>query len=247
MNTATAPIATMTSLSVLLHVAALAVLLLFEQTTTTGKGIEIELISSTRVSDQPETSQPRRERLAENNGQRQAMQPPAQKSRLKHSGADHRALQLPAEDKLLARQHGNQAAAEAVDKQQRVEQRNTGAAAETGKKHLQADSGIASDVQSTNARHRQHTIIELLHNSISNHKEYPYLARRQRREGVATVGFVLHPDGSVRDTHLVVSSRSSMLDRAALAAVQSIEPFTPARDYLNKAEEFSIDVVFKLL
>jgi len=45
----------------------------------------------------------------------------------------------------------------------------------------------------------------------------------------------------------VTSSRTSVLDHAALTAVQRIAPFIPAQDYLDHAEVFSIDVVFDLL
>jgi protein TonB len=86
-----------------------------------------------------------------------------------------------------------------------------------------------------------------LHRHISDNKEYPYLARRQRREGIATIAFVLHPDGKIENTHLVTSSRAAALDRAALSAVKKIEPFTVAQDYLEHAEEFQVDIEFDLL
>ena len=60
MFTDTAPIATNTLLSALLHVTAIVVFLLYiEQSTTTGQGVEIESISSLRVSAQQETSKSR--------------------------------------------------------------------------------------------------------------------------------------------------------------------------------------------
>lgn len=90
-------------------------------------------------------------------------------------------------------------------------------------------------------------LIKLLHSRISDKKQYPYFAKRQRREGVATVSFVLHPNGDIEDTRLVNSSRSDMLDRAAITAVEKIEPFEAAQEYLETAETFNIDVVFELL
>lgn len=92
-----------------------------------------------------------------------------------------------------------------------------------------------------------HQLVALLHSHISEHKQYPYLARRQRREGVATVSFVLYPNGAIENTHLVSSSRTAMLDRAALSAVEKIEPFEAAQNYLETAETFNIDVVFELM
>ena len=106
---------------------------------------------------------------------------------------------------------------------------------------------LTDTAQATNASRQQHAILELLHRSISDKKEYPYLARRQRREGVATVAFVLHPDGKIENARLVSSSRAMVLDRAALSAVKHIEPFIVARDYLEQSEEFQVDIEFELL
>jgi TonB family protein len=106
---------------------------------------------------------------------------------------------------------------------------------------------IAQPEQATNASQQQHSIVELLHSRISDKKEYPYIARRQRREGTATVAFVLHPNGKIENAHLVTSSRTHALDRAALSAVQDIEPFSVAQDYLKQSEKFQVDVAFNLL
>ena len=73
------------------------------------------------------------------------------------------------------------------------------------------------------------------------------MARRQRREGVATIEFVLHPDGSVNNPRLVSSSRTRALDRAALDAVKGIEPFIMARDFIDQPEAYRVDVVFNVL
>ena len=108
-----------------------------------------------------------------------------------------------------------------------------------------ADASVIS--QASNVIPQQDSILSLLHASISEKKEYPYMARRQRREGVATVSFVLHPDGTIECAHLVLSSSANTLDRAALSAVKRIEPFRPAQQYLEQAEAFKVNVVFSLL
>ena len=41
-------------------------------------------------------------------------------------------------------------------------------------------------------------LISLLHEEIARHKQYPAMAKRQHREGTATVSFALHPDGGDR-------------------------------------------------
>ena len=103
------------------------------------------------------------------------------------------------------------------------------------------------DAQDVDTRIVDEQLLKLLHSRISDKKQYPYFAKRQRREGVATVSFVLHPNGDIEDARLVNSSHTELLDRAALSAVEKIEPFEAARDYLETAETFKIDVVFELL
>lgn len=93
---------------------------------------------------------------------------------------------------------------------------------------------------------RTDTMLVLLHDEISNHKRYPYLARRQHREGTARVEFTLHPDGRIDNTALLETSRSRALDRAALSAIEEISPFKPAALYLTQSQTFRIDVVFRL-
>jgi protein TonB len=243
MNSATAPAATSFSLSILLHGAALAVLLPFyEPLATTGHGLEIELVSSTLVSQQQETDEPRKQQaptLLENisASQRAVNEQQEQKQRLSSPAvvtSRHSAVSLPDDD--VENDPGHNDRLLRWQETDRVKQQLAG-------------EGNSSALlrQSTNAVEQQHSLLELLHDSISNNKEYPYIARRQRREGVATVGFVLHPDGSVEGAHLVTSSHTTVLDHAALSAVKRIEPFKPAQDYLDHAEAFSIDVVFNLL
>ena len=237
MNTVTRPIVATTSLSIVLHgVVFAAVLLLYGQAATLvegmGRSVDIHLISSIMISDQQETEV----------ALKQEAVPIAQE---------------PVPENLADTVHNNSfqniltslSSAEAVMVKETVEKKLT------EQKHVikqvlpvvSESKSIAQIKQSTSASQQQHSILELLHSSISNYKEYPYLARRQRREGVATVGFVLHPDGTIKNTHLVTSSSTGMLDRAALSAVKRIEPFRAARDYLDQAEEFKIDVVFNLL
>jgi periplasmic protein TonB len=107
-------------------------------------------------------------------------------------------------------------------------------------------NGADTHTAATDAEPRTAAMLELLHNEISDHKRYPYLARRQHREGTARVGFVLQPDGRIDNTALLESSRSPALDHAALSAVEEISPFEPASEYLTQAQTFSVDVVFNL-
>ena len=237
MDTASRPIFTTTSLSLLLHAVVIAgALLVYEQVATVdegvGRGVEVQLISSVLVSDQLETDVPRK----------QEVKPEVPPEHLLRS-----AEKQFAED-VLTSMTGSQAIVtedEVVEVDSKPGEQHDDARQE----QLSAYQGedVAYAVQSTNASQQQHTILELLHRRISDNKEYPYLARRQRREGVATVAFVLHPDGSIENAHLVVSSSARALDRAALSAVQQIEPFVVAKEYLKNSETFQVDIEFDLL
>jgi len=237
MDTATRPILTTTSLSLLLHAVVIAgALLVYEQVATVdegvGRGVEVQLISSVLVSDQLEADVPRKQEV-------KLEVPP---EHLLRSAEKQFAVDV------LTSMTGSQAIVtedEVVEVDSKPGEQHDDARQE----QLSAYQGedVAYAVQSTNASQQQHTILELLHRRISDNKEYPYLARRQRREGVATVAFVLHPDGSIENAHLVASSHASALDRAALSAVEQIEPFKVAREYLEKSETFQVDIEFDLL
>ena len=215
------PISVTTFFSLALHASlAVAIMQSTHVIQATGKGIEIELVSSSYVSNQNETEQ------AANIAQASRRQP------------------LPAEQaRITARQTGRREPATVVVAENR--QRNDVSVVEsTG---INNDSGSDALTRSTNASQHKRSIAELLHAKISEHKQYPYHARRQRREGVARVGFVLHPDGSIDQAQLVHSSRTRTLDQAALDAVKSIEPFKLASDYLVQPEAFQVDVVFNVM
>jgi len=251
MDTTAKPIIATTSLSFMLHGVAFAGLLLaFDQVTApdggVGRGVEIELISSVLVSDQQEADVPRRPEIK-----------PETKPGSSSETLAHAAQKKPAENILTSPVSWQTVSViepvidsvtvpvdTAVVDQSSVEQQY-----DTQQKQMSTDKSesTAHAVQSTNASQQRHAILELLHRRISDNKEYPYLARRQRREGVARVSFVLYPDGKIENTHLVTSSRAAALDRAALSAVKHIEPFTHAQEYLEHAEEFQVDIEFDLL
>ena len=233
MDAANKPITTTTSLSVLLHcIAIAAAALLYEQVAVTGQGIEIQLISSNDASDQVETEA---------------------SSKHSHTAKEIETTQNRATDRGHARDQAAQDIKRMVNPKRSVvssmpRQQETGDTPAEKMSLSQQDGDSSAQVtRSTNAANQKHSIIELLHARISETKEYPYIARRQRREGVATVEFVLYPDGSIEDAHLVSSSSAGALDRAALSAVHRIEPFKPAQTYLDQPEAFQVDVVFDLL
>ena len=89
-------------------------------------------------------------------------------------------------------------------------------------------------------------LLSLVYQEINRKKHYPYRAKRQRREGLVKLSFVLHPDGKVTDISVVESSQFSVLDRAAQKAVEDISPFMLAADYLSYQQAFNVDVDFRL-
>jgi TonB family protein len=221
MNTEFSPISFSTAFSLLLHaVFAVAIMQTQDVIQATGKGIEIELVSSSYISQQVETEQ-----AANRAASMSQTLKPARQQEVNNENT-------PTEY--------NEASRETATKQ----------LAETSASALgsiEDDSGEKTISRSTNAAMHNSAIIELLHSKISEHKQYPYMARRQRREGVARVEFVLYPDGSIDEAHLVNSSRTRSLDNAAIKAVESIEPFLFAKDYLQQPEAFQVDVVFNVL
>ncbi len=243
MDTLTAPIAASTSLSIILHGTVIAALLtVYGQTNpneAVGQGLEIEFISSITASNQHENDIPRKQ-LLDLSQQEITQEKVSDVSSLKNNKkkSNNNAQIVTAfysENRVAIKESVDEKFSElkfeVAHKQQSISE---------------SDS-IVSVIQSTNASQQHHSILELLHSSISDNKEYPYLARRQRREGIATVAFVLHPDGTIENTRLINSSQTVALDRAALSAVKGIDPFVDAQDYIDQSEEYQIDIVFDLL
>lgn len=86
----------------------------------------------------------------------------------------------------------------------------------------------------------------MLHQAIDSHKHYPVVALRMRQQGTARVRFRLFEDGRIEDVTLLQTSGYQSLDHSALHAVESIAPFTPAREYLSNDEQFYVDIVFRI-
>jgi len=222
MHSVNAPIAASFSLSVFLHGAALAALLLvYGQVTTSGEGVEIELVRSTMIADQRETDVPRNRRTQDSNSD--ALAENRWKIKQQQQLASPQVLTVhDAKSVVPAQEHADRDMPHVRQPEQRP-------LASDRQQQKVANAGESRSVlrQSTNAAQQQLSILALLHDSISN-------------------GFILHPDGSIEDAHLVASSSADTLDRAALSAVKRIAPFTPAQEYLDHAEAFKIDVVFNL-
>jgi len=240
MDTSTRLISTTTALSLAVHGVVVAVVLSYSSDLVpiaegVGPGVDIHLVSSDEVAENFEAESISKsfmkDRLAEQVVEKPAVEKLAVEKREKKSQIVPVAKNV---QQTIVLSDTNQE--NTIDMQAVIEV----AQSDSSKVEVQFD-------QATNASKQQHSIVELLHSRISDKKAYPYLARRQRREGVVTVGFVLHPNGRIENAHLVNSSRTQSLDRAALSAVQDIEPFSAAQDYLEQSETFQVDVAFNLL
>jgi TonB family protein len=222
MSIAFRPVAFSTAFSLALHAGLAAVFLLKQPDViqATDEGVAIELVSSSYQSNREQT-----ERASS-----------AVKASVQTAGpADQRAANV-ITTAAIATGAQSLAAEQVTDDLLTSEARS-----------VDTDSSAGAVTASTQVSVHDSTIVELLHTSISQHKQYPYLAIRQRRGGVARVAFVLHPDGAIDDARLVQSSRTRILDQAALDAVRRIEPFKVAQEYLEKPEVFQVDVVFNVM
>jgi protein TonB len=88
---------------------------------------------------------------------------------------------------------------------------------------------------------------ELVRLSIERNKKYPEIARAGRIEGRVAVGFVITPDGNIRDVGIVKRSHSRYLDEAALDAVKGAAPFPkPPKSLFKESVNLVITIIFEL-
>lgn len=87
-------------------------------------------------------------------------------------------------------------------------------------------------------------LIKLLARDLSSHLVYPKIAADFKVHGVAYIGFTLHPDGEMTDIRLVQSSHASILDQAALNAVQAMRPGNEVGKYLKQAKFLVVGIIF---
>lgn len=82
---------------------------------------------------------------------------------------------------------------------------------------------------------------------IEKNKNYPVMARKGRVEGTVTVSCVLARDGSIRQSGIVRTSGSTLLDNAALRAVRSVGQFPPLPTEIHSNElSLEVPIAFRL-
>ncbi|MGD8483286.1 MAG: TonB family protein [Thioalkalispiraceae bacterium] len=89
-------------------------------------------------------------------------------------------------------------------------------------------------------------LYQLLHHAINQNKHYPLAALRMRQQGKVRVSFKLFNNGNVDALQVAQSSGYHSLDKAALLAVERIQPFQPAADYIAQVKDFQLDIIFQL-
>jgi len=72
-----------------------------------------------------------------------------------------------------------------------------------------------------------------LHEMLNDNKHYPTMAKRRKLEGVCEVSFTLNKDGRLNDIFLKEECGHSILDKAALKVVSSIEFYKPIPDSVS--------------
>lgn len=88
-------------------------------------------------------------------------------------------------------------------------------------------------------------LLKILHEAIANQQQYPESALQLNQTGTVKVGFLLQPDGQVRNVIVLASSGNNHLDQAALSAVQATTPISHVNRYLKQTKSMEVDIVFK--
>ena len=82
---------------------------------------------------------------------------------------------------------------------------------------------------------------------IDKHRNYPILARKTGVEGVTLLMFVLNKNGKVSNVKILKTSGFKILDKSAVRAVKSSEPFPEIPKKLHKnVLKIRLNMVFKL-
>jgi protein TonB len=89
--------------------------------------------------------------------------------------------------------------------------------------------------------------LEMVKLKIEGQKRYPEQARKSQIEGRVTVGFIITPEGDIKEVRIAKKSRSRLLDEAAVKAVKDAAPFPrPPGRFFKGDIPLVITVVFEL-
>ncbi|MEA3359029.1 MAG: energy transducer TonB [Thermodesulfobacteriota bacterium] len=89
--------------------------------------------------------------------------------------------------------------------------------------------------------------MEIIRLMIEKHKRYPSLARIKNIEGRVIIRFMITPQGDAKNVEIARSSRSKILDGAALKAVNDASPFPKPPGNIYQGElSLEVNIVFEL-
>lgn len=89
-------------------------------------------------------------------------------------------------------------------------------------------------------------LLRLIHAAVAQQKQYPSRARRRGWQGRPVVRFTLHPSGLIDRISLVSGSPYTVLDKAALRAVNTASPIAGVRKYMHKPMTMKLGLRFQL-
>lgn len=82
---------------------------------------------------------------------------------------------------------------------------------------------------------------------LEKHKTYPWMARRQHREGVVVLNFAIGKEGEITDYKVARSSGHEVLDSAAAEALQKVGQFPPLPRVLGRSQlNIQVPLAFRL-
>lgn len=110
---------------------------------------------------------------------------------------------------------------------------------------IQSSSGNNHMQNKAKNNSTERILLEILHNAIAANLIYPESALLLNQNGTVKIGLTLFPNGQITQVAMLKSSGIESMDKAAIAAVQSIAVIEEARRYLSTKEFFSVDVVFQ--
>lgn len=87
-------------------------------------------------------------------------------------------------------------------------------------------------------------LVKIIGKGLAAHLAYPKIATDFNLKGTALVGFILYPNGQVREAQIVKSSGSDILDNAAVAGVQGMSPLKDIDLYLTEPKFLVVGIIF---
>ncbi|AFL73191.1 energy transducer TonB [Thiocystis violascens] len=109
------------------------------------------------------------------------------------------------------------------------------AGAASGTRKATQPSGSGGESASAVRDRSEQEYLSALQQAIKRHQNYPMEARRRQQTGIATVAFVIRPDGRIDQIRLAKGSGQSALDRAALDALRRLGRFKPIPTSLGRS------------